>query len=397
MAIPVAAIGAGIGLAKKLFGGGGNKKKELQDQARQAQMDKILFDEFGRSRLKMEQRGLDYQQRDSEFGGAIDRVEGMQPTNTAGFSPTRTDAVDTTQLRNMDAAETRGVGFQELQDYGSDELAGLDPGSDLKEFADNESGVDFTARDFDAQAAVENYARGATSDFMVQSGRALDTLRAKSAGAGRADSGLFDKDQGDVITELGRGLTSDIARQSVAAAGITSQSQTAADRMKLDALTSGKDFRLKALSDAGTLRFNRAEGIDRNMLERGKSLGSLQLDRAGTIDKTRADAVRDATGFDLDKATSADKMGLDAAEFQDSYTQRGAEVGLGARGQRADRAAEREAESSNDYLDLLTGNVNRATQNVNANEERKAQRSKGFYDLLGAGANAYATYAGAKR
>jgi len=396
MAIPVAAIAGGIGLAKSLFGGGGNKRAEMMAKVEAAKNRKMWADELEVERQRRAGREADYTQASDEELGAIDRLERMRPTETERFRPDRIDSVDTDAVRNLDATETRGVGFDELEGATGENLRDLDVDGELSAFAKRSEGFDYDPGYYDAGAAVNSYARGAASDFFRDTGVALDDLRARSVAAGRVDTGLFDKDQGDVVTELGRGFTSDIARQAVAAAGITSTSKTAADRMRLDAKLSGRELGLDALKSGATLRFDRAKGLDDNALARGESLGKLRLDRAGTIDETRRRAVTDAAGLDLDKAKASDQLTLDRGQFIDTYGQDAARTALGARVGRADRASGREEASNNRYLDILEGNTNLAINNQNAAEQRRVNRNKGFTDLLSTGFDAYRTFSGGK-
>lgn len=73
---------------------------------------------------------------------------------------------------------------------------------------------------FDPGDAFQEYSKGAYSDFQSRLSRELERLGGASVGAGRFDSGLYDQDQGEIITELGRGYTSDLARQSLNVAGL---------------------------------------------------------------------------------------------------------------------------------------------------------------------------------
>lgn len=391
-------IAGGISLASKLFGGGGGGVKEAKRNAALAKqmqgLEQQWDKELGESGIRKGVATGDRIHREVGVDDAVSRIEGMRPTETAGFRPDRIDAVDTSGLRNFDATNVRGVNFDALEGATPNATAGLgDTGAGFERFANRSAGgIDFTPRDFDAGAAVEQYARGATSDFMKQSGKALDDLRARSVAAGRIDTGLFDSDQGDVMTELGRGLTSDIAKQAVAAAGITSTSRTNADQMKLDALKYGKDFELQGLEGAAKYRTQQAKTIDDNMLERGTQLGKLQLERGTTMDDARLKGVQGALDADVDLAKAGDDLTLDRNRFIDEFTQRNAETGLDARDRQAGRASDREENETNRYLDILHGRTNRTQDLINASQQKKAARNQGTADAIGLGLKAYSTF-----
>jgi hypothetical protein len=76
---------------------------------------------------------------------------------------------------------------------------------------------------FDASKAVDDYAKGAYSKISTALGQRLETLGGEAVGAGRFDSGFYDKDQGQVVRGAMDDFTSNLAQQSVAATGMQQQ------------------------------------------------------------------------------------------------------------------------------------------------------------------------------
>src|SRR5688572_13081478 len=60
------------------------------------------------------------------------------------------------------------------------------------------------ATNFDAGASFKEFADGAYGSFQTNLGKELRNLAGRSVGAGRLDTGFFDEDQGQVITDLGQ-------------------------------------------------------------------------------------------------------------------------------------------------------------------------------------------------
>lgn len=73
---------------------------------------------------------------------------------------------------------------------------------------------------FDASAALNNYAKGAWGSVSEGLNQTLSDLKGQAAGTGRFDSGFFDQDSGKVVTDVMRGFSNNIAQQSLAAAGM---------------------------------------------------------------------------------------------------------------------------------------------------------------------------------
>src|SRR5690606_37745214 len=122
MAIPVAAIAGGIGLAKSLFGGGGNKRAEMMAKVEAAKNRKMWADELEVERQRRAGREADYTQASDEELGAIDRLERMRPTETERFRPDRIDSVDTDAARSLDATAPRGGRSGELDARNGEKL-----------------------------------------------------------------------------------------------------------------------------------------------------------------------------------------------------------------------------------------------------------------------------------
>lgn len=97
----------------------------------------------------------------------------------------------------------------------------------------------FKPRDFNAGAAYKEYAGGVMSDFNKVLGDNVRKMKESGAGAGRLDTGMWEQDTGDVMTETARGFSSDLARQALGAASIDSNAIGRADDLRLRALSTG--------------------------------------------------------------------------------------------------------------------------------------------------------------
>jgi hypothetical protein len=166
------------------------------------------------------------------------------------------------------------------------------------------SAYDTAALDaFDPTEAGMTFARGAQGDFKRGLDRELTDLRDTSVARGRFDTGLYDVDQGDIVTGLGEQFNDAIAQQS--------------------GVFSGQ--RLSALSDSARFRLERASGMDTNtrlyaemdaeMREQASSRAAEQAMAADRLDF-------DYYSRDTDAGLSRDKMGLDASQFADDLDYR---------------------------------------------------------------------------
>lgn len=378
-----------------------------------------------------EQKRRKQLQGQSDAAGAgvdqgISRVEGLQPTS---YAPTASEGVDLNGVGNFDPTEQRGVNFDELggidlegvRNFKSTNLEGDTSGSDLEAWdraggAGGPSALEgFSPSEFDAGAAVKEYATGAASDFFKNADTSLRGIRSQSVGAGRFGTGFVDKDQQDAFTELGRGFTSDLARTAVSAAGITSNSRTAADQMRLgrgqaiDVNSRARlDRSLDARKTAAGFKFNRANAIDDRALDatksaaslsiqKGTNMGDLALRRAGGIDASRQKAVTDAAGMGLDRAKTVDTLRLNNSQFGDTYRQNNAQFGVGARQNRTNQIGNAEETSSNRYFDALVGGINKTQNAKNAAAERKSNTTNGIIGTLGQLGGAALDYFGNKK
>lgn len=422
------AVGLGIAAAKKLFGG--KSKEEKAADERLTRLDSE-FDQASRDeRARADGFEGDYRSAYDQWGQDIDQMSEGTPSNVDGWRSSLTDwdstetrGFDPSGVTNFDPTETRDVGFGDLERFGSDELrgtsasnlAGTDPGSRLRRegLASTEGVANFRGRDFDAGAAMKEYAKGAYSDFERGVKTSLDSLRGLSVGEGRLDTGFFDKDQGDVITELGRGYTSDIAKQALNAAGITSESRSAADRTTLDAMKHGATLRTGLLTDSARmeldragemdrLALDRAGQIDKNMLGRADSLGRLKLDRATSIDDARLRATTEGNRLALDRAgqidrnkldatKTADAHGLERATYMDENRLKRDQATVDARGKQTGMAGDRAESSRNRYLDALTGRINLTQQRKNAKAQSRDNFMGGLINIAGQLGSAYIT------
>ena len=78
--------------------------------------------------------------------------------------------------------------------------------------------------DYDPYEAVRTAARGAFDEFKPELERSIEDLRGQEVGMGRLDTGFAQEDEDRLVRDSLKNLNSEIARNSVAAAGLDLQS-----------------------------------------------------------------------------------------------------------------------------------------------------------------------------
>lgn len=112
--------------------------------------------------------------------------------------------------------------------YTAQELAGIQAGQlDTQSQYGDQASNDYLsqAEHFDPTQAIDTYAKGAWGNISTGLDQTLDRLRGNSVGAGRFDTGLFDKDQGDVVKSALGTFSNDIAQQATNASAQQLQNQ----------------------------------------------------------------------------------------------------------------------------------------------------------------------------
>lgn len=278
---------------------------------------------------------------------AVSGVTGYRATNTEGFRPNELSGFDPSEYYDLDdmggaggagaargsrtasykPGATAGYASTELTGYSADDVSNFDPSQYGKEFAG-----------------------GAYGDFKNQLGDELKGLAARSVAGGRINTGFFDEDQGGVVTRLGSDFSNKLAQAAVQFSG-----------QRLDALGRGAD-----------LRFQRASGIDRNMLEAARSQDELGLNAAESADSMDLDYAQleetaagrrqagrgDAARLAFERASRLDDMGSDRARYLD-------DMGYDARKTALDAALGRERLSSDEYQ----RNADRASEYTSATRD----------------------------
>lgn len=125
---------------------------------------------------------------------------------------------------------------------------------------------------FDPNAAVARYAKGAWDTVMNDpvSGlkRSLADLRGNAVGGGRLDTGFFDQDTGDVVTNATRGFQNSLAGTAVTAAGMQQNNNAALlgygqnkTNQYLDLLTANREQQTQDAREKAARKRQKKRGI----------------------------------------------------------------------------------------------------------------------------------------
>lgn len=387
--------------------------------------------------------------------GDIGRVRSYQPVNSMGFDPSRlesmtatgndamsfdrlgdfqsyrTDAVDTGGLDNFQSTALQGVNTgalknsnagQSMQRYLS-ETGGFGGGADPS--------ISASASSYDAMKSVNEYARGAAGQAKFALDDALRAQENSAAAGGRLDTGLFDRDKGMVVQNVGRDLNDRISQAAVQAAGIQAgiennnaslgtQASIAQGNLRGDLMRSREGYRSneaqsaaqlgqQALTNALGIDADTARSIDGNRLTATTAGTNARLDKARTSDNNRLAGVDSASRLELNQKQFGDTfrqtntrdaldMGMKNNQFLDS-TQLDALVKTGQLS-----AGQAELLSSMNQFDTLTTNdlmaserdriLGRRNQST-AQSQQREQNKMGLWGAgIGAVANGAAAYAG---
>jgi hypothetical protein len=214
---------------------------------------------------------------------------------------------------------------------------------------------------FDPSEAGATFARGAAGDFRRMLGDELRTLTNRSVGAGRFNTGLFDEDQGQVVTRIGEDFNDTIAQQ----AGVFSG-------QRLDALRGGAD-----------LRFRRASEMDtnaRSVYEQEQELAQRAAERAAADAIAREELDLQGYGLETDRfrvggdfARSADELAYRRASDLDRMTYDQASELTGVGETRARTGLDAALGRERTYLDDLDRRSDRATSAVSGSRDWAAR------------------------
>lgn len=425
-----------------------NKQRELAAQQRDATIDNNLQNVMGQqlggqlSRQGGFQLGQDRALANMDAAGqrlanySPQWSMGFNPAELANMTPGRNDAQNFDDLRNFASDQTAGVSTAALDNYNPTALQGFNSGA-LKNYNagagmqsylrqtggyGNQPAPDIQAAQngYDAGASVNEYARGAAGQARFALEEALRNAENSAAAGGRLDSGLFDRDKGLVIQNVGRDLNDKISQAAVQAAGIqagignnnaslgtqaniargnlagnlmqnrenlrSSEARTAS-QIGADALSNalGLDQRTASDIDSNRLsaanygvnaRLNKAQSMDQNRLQGLDAASRLQLNQAQYGDTFRQQNTRDALDMQRQNNNYLDTQTLNGANSYGDFS-RGAADLYGALNQN----------TFNNINDLAASERDRITGNRNAIAARNAQREQNKYGLIGAGLN----------
>lgn len=364
------------------------------------------------------------------------RLENMQPTDTMATRPTWQQDWNADALTNFRSNATEGVSTNALDTYSptalskvnTDRVANYDGGQQMQRYLQQSGGnapisVQAGGSSFDPTEALNTYARGAASQAKYVLQDALEQTRNSAAAGGRIDSGLFDKDNGQVIQRVGNDLSDQISARALDAAGIkagieqsnaqnTTQAAIAQGNLAGDArgLRSAEarqagQLGLDALTSAMRTDADVANNSDDLRLRGATNATDAQLRRANTMDSNRLTATDSAARLNLTRAQGVDDSNQRRSEFTDTFRQgntrdtldmqqrRGefldnsALDALVASGQLSRGEAELYASMNNDNLnrtgDRIASERDRIQGRQNFNTQSKAQGAQSKRDMWG--------------
>lgn len=375
------------------------------------------------------------------------RLAGYRPDATTAFDPSALETFDPTELRNYntdrldnfrsDATEGVDTGMLDnwqpsaLTKVNTGALKGYDAGGTMRSYLERSGAaqpisVQAGTSGYDPRAAVEEYARGASSSAKQTLMDALEKTTNSAAAGGRLDSGLLDKDKGTVITRVGEDLNNQIAQQAVNAAQIRASIENAnsgnitqaavaqgqlagqqagyrsaeardAANIGADALTSALGIdadtakaidsnRLTAATNSTDARLRRAGTIDSNRLTATTAASNNNLTRASGIDSLRQKSVDSATGMRLDRAKSMDANTLQALVASGQLSQAEAELYNTMNQSNLDRTGNRISSER----DRIQGQQNFNTVQKSQNKQAKRDMWGNIIGTVAKGAAAYA-------
>ncbi len=280
---------------------------------------------------------------------AYEKYMGSSPTNAANYNPSNLANFQPSAVEGwLKEAGAPGSGYTAPapvtipQGGAGTALAAFDPSSILN---------------FDPSAAGNTFARGAYGTFKNNLADEERTLTNKSVASGRLNTGLFDRDTGQVQTRLASDFDNAIAGAAVQFSG----------------------QRESALATGNSLNLSRAQGIDANVIARQAEADRLAEDTAagrnaftlaGRQTGLQGAEFADTQGFQ--KASALDSANWGKATYLDTAARGMAQTGLDAALSRETNAM-READTANSRADSFTSaNRSWAASDRSAQDARDA-------------------------
>jgi hypothetical protein len=199
-----------------------------------------------------------------------DRIENYETPGYNAPAPWKSGSTLSQASQALLALGQRGAGGggsygQNATLSGSGGSGSIVAGNELSKFSADD------VSSFDPTQYGETFARGAEGTFRMTLADELEALQNSSVGAGRFRTGLFDADQGTVVTRLGQDFNNRIAEAAVQFSG-----------QRLDALGRGAD-----------LRFRRADSMDRNTLDASRGNAEMSLRAQEQAAAAQSQSIRD--------------------------------------------------------------------------------------------------------
>lgn len=214
---------------------------------------------------------------------------------------------------------------------------------------------------FDPTAAMTTYATGAEQTFNKNLKETLRQLTNKSVGAGRINTGVFDEDQGRVVTQNAADFNSALAAQATALSGQKLGATTAADQI----LSSQSELNAQmatGVSEANAAGSLTARGQDITGYGAETARLGLGESAAATIDQLGLSRATAADQMGLTRATSLDTLGLTRANEADTLGLNKATTGMEAAIGRENAANSTFANAENAASGFATANLSNQNQ-----------------------------------
>lgn len=388
--------------------------------------------------------------------GAMDaagtKLANWAPTNSQRFdasrleslAPTRNDAQNFDGLTNFRSTATEGVDTGALDSYdptalrgvNTNALKGYDAAGATQRYLNQTGGygpsaapdIQASQNGYNAADSVNTYARGAASQSRFALEEALRAQENSAAAGGRLDTGLFDRDKGLVIQNVGRDLNDKIAQAAVQAAGIQAgignnnaslgtQASIARGNLAGNILQNREGLRSSEAINAsriGADTLNNALGldtqiagqIDQNRLTAANAGVNARLNKAGTIDSNRLTGLDAGSRLQQSQAQYGDTFrqtntrdALDMTQRNNNYLDTATLNGLTSSGDFTRGAADLyntlNQGTFNNINDLAASERDRITADRNVRSAAAAQKNQNKTNLWGAGIGLAGTLAGA--
>lgn len=314
-----------------------------------------------------------------QWGNAIDRASGFQPTSTqsltngvGAWDPNGGSGATGTYMNGrgpVNAGVNEGIGAA---------LAGRPGGVSAQ--TDNLGRFSASSvSNYDPSAAVKQYADAAWQQNRQQLGDDLTATQNRDASLGRLNTGFFDKNRGMVMARANSSYTSALADQALGASG-----------QRLSALASGAGMELSRAGQMDTLG-TQASIESGRLRSAGVSQGlqgsSLRLQGQSEEDTARRVGAGEYDAGQLARGEAGNAFNLGRSTYLDTARQRAGEFGATQAGNRAGLAQSGYQDARNYASDMTAGRQDREMQRVGMDRANNNSKAQSIINGVGAIAN----------